>query len=36
MGDFGDSNMNGRRTYAELREYAIKPYELKIRDLSLN
>ena len=32
----GNSNVNGCRTYAELFEYAIKPYEMKIQALSDN
>ena len=29
-------NINGRRTYAELSEYAIQPYVMKIQTLSDN
>ena len=36
MRNFGNSNASGRRTYAELCYYAIKPYELKNWALSLN
>ena len=34
MGNFEDLNVIGRRKYAELREYAKKPYLMKIQALS--
>ena len=32
--DFADSNVAGRRKYAELRELSIKSYEMKIQLVS--
>ena len=34
FGDFDDFNVIGRRKYAELHEYAKKPYLMKIQALS--